>query len=261
MPSASESPYAIRATDIHLTYRTTMDVNPTLKTSVSRIFGGRREVRTIEALKGVSIDVPRGGVLGVIGHNGAGKSTLLRVLAGILPPTSGKVEVYGEISTLLSLGLGFNRNLSGRENVMLGGLAAGLTRPEIRERFDEIVAFSGLEEFIDFPVRAYSSGMTGRLAFSVSVHMDPDILLVDEALSAGDASFKKKATMKMRELCDKAGSIVLVSHALQSVRELSTECILLDHGNLVAAGEPRPVIKEYQRRINVGEEASTTEDL
>lgn len=261
MPSASDTESCIIVEDLSLTYRTTMEANPTLKTAVGRVFGGRRQVRTVEALKSVSFEVPRGGVLGVIGHNGAGKSTLLRVLAGILPPTQGRVEVYGEISTLLSLGLGFNRNLSGRENVMLGGLAAGLSRQEVRERFDEIVEFSGLGEFIDFPVRTYSSGMTGRLAFSVSVHMDPDILLIDEALSAGDAAFKKKATAKMSELCAKAGSIVLVSHALGSIREMSTHCILLDHGRLVASGEAAPVIKEYQRLIEVGEESSTIEDL
>lgn len=262
MRSESEPPApAIVASGVGLTYRTTTDVNPTLKSSLRRLFAGSRRIRTFEALRDVSIEVPRGGVLGVIGHNGAGKSTLLRVLAGILPPSTGRVEVYGEISTLLSLGLGFNRNLSGRENIMLGGLAAGLTRSQVSERFDEIVAFADLGEFIDYPIRAYSSGMSGRLAFSVAVHMDPDILLVDEALSAGDAAFKKKATSKMRELCDQAGSIVLVSHAMQSIKELSTQCILLDHGSLVASGQPADVIGEYQRRVNVANEASTLEDL
>lgn len=261
MPSGSEAPNCIIVEDLGLTYRTSKEANPTLKTSVSRMFGGGRQVHTIEALRDVSFQVPRGGVLGVIGHNGAGKSTLLRVLAGILPPSTGKVEVYGEISTLLSLGLGFNRNLSGRENIMLGGLAAGLTRSQIRERYDEIVDFSGIEDFIDYPVRAYSSGMIGRLAFAVSVNMDPDILLIDEALSAGDAAFKKKATVKMRELCESAGSIVLVSHALNTIREMATSCVLLDHGSLVASGDPAAVIKEYQRLIDVGEESSTVEDL
>jgi ABC-type polysaccharide/polyol phosphate transport system ATPase subunit len=262
LPSVSEGAApAIVADGVSLTYRTTTDVNPTLKSSLRRLVGGRRPVRSLDALKDVSFEVPRGGVMGVIGHNGAGKSTLLRVLAGILPPTTGRVEVYGEISTLLSLGLGFNRNLSGRENIMLGGLAAGLTRSQVAERFDEIVAFADLGEFIDYPVRAYSSGMTGRLAFSVAVHMDPDILLVDEALSAGDAAFKKKASAKMRELCGKAGSIVLVSHALQSIKDLSTQCILLDHGNLVASGDPDSVIAAYQRLINVENESTTLEDL
>ena len=134
----------------------------------------------------VSFDLPRNEILGVVGVNGAGKSTLLRVIAGILPPTTGRVEIYGQVSTLLALGLGFTKNLSGRENVLLGGMTAGLSPEMIEEQFDEIVAFADIGDFIDLPVRTYSSGMRGRLAFAVSVHMRPDILLIDEALSAGD---------------------------------------------------------------------------
>src|SRR5207237_2205446 len=137
-----------------------------------------------------------------------------------LPPTSGRVEVRGRVSTLLALGVGFNRDLSGRENVVLGGLAAGLTRDLLAEKYDEIVEFAELEEFMDLPMRTYSSGMYGRLAFSVAVNMDPDILLIDEALSVGDARFRRKSFEKMRELCGQARTIVLVSHALASIRGL-----------------------------------------
>ena len=244
-----------------MTYRATYERKPTLKSTLMR--AGRREriVREIEALRDVSFEVPHGAVLGVVGVNGAGKSTLMRTVAGILPPTEGRVEVHGRVSTLLALGVGFNPDLSGRENVVLGGLAAGLTREQLKAKYDEIAAFAELGDFMDLPMRTYSSGMYGRLAFSVAVNMDPDILLVDEALSVGDARFKRKSFDKMRELCDQARTIVLVSHALGSIAELCTEAIWLHKGQLAMWDETEAVIEAYKRFLDVGETEVALEDV
>lgn len=224
---------------------------------------GRRErgVRVIEALRGVSLEVPHGSVLGIVGANGAGKSTLLRTIAGILPPTQGRVEIHGRVTTLLALGVGFNGNLSGRENVILGGLASGMDAAEIHARYEEISAFAELGDFMDLPMKTYSSGMYGRLAFAVAVHMDPDILLIDEALSAGDAAFKKKSFKKMQDLCAQARTILLVSHGLATVRDLATECIWLHKGTVRGQGSPQDVIQEYTDFVNVKQSAVTLEDV
>jgi len=247
--------------DVSVTYRTSLEKRPTLKSTVKRL--GRREriVREVEALKHVSFQVPQGSVLGVIGANGAGKSTLMRTVAGILPPNSGRVEVEGRVSTLLSLGVGFNRKLTGRQNVVLGGLAAGLTRAELAERYDEIVDFAELEDFMDMPMRTYSSGMYGRLAFSVAVNMDPDILIIDEALSVGDARFRRKSANKMKELCSQDRTVVLVSPALQTVRDLCDQAIWLDHGVMQMWDEPDAVVDAYTEFLEVGQDALTLEDV
>ena len=244
-----------------MTYRTSIEKKPTLTQTMKRL--GRREriVREIEALQNVSFDVEHGKVLGVVGANGAGKSTLMRAIGGILPPTSGRIEVDGRVSTLLSLGVGFNRKLSGRENVVLGGLASGLTRDHLTEKYEEIVEFAELEEFMDMPMDTYSSGMYGRLGFSVAVNMDPDILLIDEALSVGDAKFRKKSYEKMRELCEEDRTIVLVSHALGSIEELCDQAIWINQGHLQMVGEPEEVVHAYTTFLDVGETALTMEDL
>ena len=199
---------------------------------------GEKIVREVEAVKDVSFSIDHGTVLGIVGANGAGKSTLVRTIAGILPPTSGRIDVYGRVSTLLALGVGFNKNLSGRDNVRLGGLAAGLHPEQLDEKYEEIVAFAELGDFMEMPMRTYSSGMYGRLAFSVAVNMEPDILIVDEALSVGDARFRRKSADKMRELCEQARTILLVSHALGTVRDLCDEAIWMDHGVLRMRDEP-----------------------
>jgi len=218
-------------------------------------------VHEVEAVKNVSFSIPHGTVLGIVGANGAGKSTLVRTIAGILPPTSGRIDVYGRVSTLLALGVGFNRNLSGRDNVRLGGLAAGLQREKLDEKYEEIVRFAELGEFMDMPMRTYSSGMYGRLAFSVAVNMDPDILLIDEALSVGDARFRRKSANKMRELCGQAHTIVLVSHALGSVRELCDQAIWMDRGVMRMWDEPEAVVDAYTEFLEVGQDAVTLEDV
>ena len=262
MSSLSASkPARIRVEDVSVTYRTSLDRNPTLKSTLLRL--GRREriIREIEALRKVSFEVPHGKVLGVVGANGAGKSTLMRAVAGILPPTSGRIEVHGRVSTLLSLGVGFNRKLTGRQNVVLGGLAAGLTRAQLREKYDEIVAFAELEDFMDMPMRTYSSGMYGRLAFAVAVTMEPEILLIDEALSVGDARFRKKSFRKMRELCSENRTILLVSHALGSIKELCDQAIWMHKGELRMWDEPDAVVDAYTEFLEVGEDAFTMEDV
>ncbi len=195
---------AIRVQDLTVTYRTTYERVPTFKSTLVRLGRRERAVREIEA-RSVSFDVPHGEVMGVVGVNGAGKSTLMRAVAGILPPTRGRIIVNGRVSTLLALGVGFNAALSGRENVVLGGLAAGYSRAQVEAKYEEIAEFADLGDFLDLPMKTYSSGMYSRLAFSVAVHMEPDILIVDEALSAGDAKFRQKAQRKMLDLCDRRG--------------------------------------------------------
>ena len=254
----------IRVDDVSVTYRTSLERAPTLKSTLLRLGRRQRIIREIEALKRVSFQVPHGKVMGVVGANGAGKSTLMRTVAGILPPTEGRVEVHGRVSTLLSLGVGFNKKLTGRENVVLGGLAAGLTRAELREKYDEIVDFAELEDFMDMPMRTYSSGMYGRLAFAVAVAMHPDILIIDEALSVGDARFRRKSFEKMRELCGEDRTILLVSHALGSIEKLCDEAIWMDKGRMRMWDEPHAVVEAYTEFLGVRDEEEdpvTMEDV
>jgi ABC-2 type transport system ATP-binding protein/teichoic acid transport system ATP-binding protein len=255
------APPAISVENVSLMYRTTFERVPTFKSAIVRFGRGERAVKEVHAVQDVSFEVPHGTTLGIIGANGAGKSTLMRMLAGILPPTTGRVTVRGKVSTLLSLGVGFNPQLSGRENVILGGLAMGMSRKEITERYEEIAEFAEIGEFIDMPMRTYSSGMYSRLAFAVSVHMDPDILLVDEALSAGDATFKEKAAAKMQELMDHASTMCLVSHALGTIKTLCTHAIWMHKGKLMLHDETSKVIEQYNTFLKVGESAFTLEDF
>jgi len=213
------------------------------------------------ALRDVDLEIGAGQTVGLIGPNGSGKSTLLKVLSGILAPTTGTVAVRGRIASLLELGAGFNGELTGRENVILGGLAAGIKREQLAEKYDDIVAFAELEDFIDMPMRTYSSGMYGRLAFSVAVNMDPDILLIDEALSAGDAHFKEKARAKMDELAAKARTMLIVSHGLSTIKDMCDEAIWLHKGELMMRSDPQSVINGYTRFLKVGETPATMEDF
>lgn len=244
---------AVRVENLSLTYRTTIDKRPTLKRTLIRLGRRERVVREIRAVRDMSFQVPHGTVLGIVGVNGAGKSTLMRTVAGILPPTQGRIVVHGRVSTLLALGVGFKNDLSGRDNVVLGGLAAGLTREQLTAKYDEIAEFAELGDFMDAPMRTYSAGMYGRLAFSVAVNMEPDILLIDEALSVGDARFKRKSFEKMRELCSEARTILIVSHALQSIRELCSEVIWMHNGKLALRGQPAEVVEAYRQFLEVGE--------
>jgi ABC-type polysaccharide/polyol phosphate transport system ATPase subunit len=259
--SASEDRVSIRVEDVSVTYRTSVERRPTLKSTVTRLGRRERVVHEVEAVKGVTFDVPHGTVLGVVGSNGAGKSTLMRTIAGILPPTSGRVEVHGRVSTLLALGVGFNKKLSGRENVILGGLAAGLSRDQLEQKYEEIAGFAELDEFMELPMRTYSSGMYGRLAFSVAVNMDPDILLIDEALSVGDAKFRRKSTRKMQELCAQDRTVVLVSHALGTIKDLCDQAVWLDKGVLKMWDDADTVVDAYTEYLDVSQDAVTLEDV
>jgi ABC-type polysaccharide/polyol phosphate transport system ATPase subunit len=239
---------AIRIKDVRIDYRTI--VNPranTLRHTMTNL--GRkktdRKVKMINAVRGVTLDIPHGSVLGIIGANGAGKSTLMRAIAGILPPSSGEIVVNGRISTLLALGVGFNGQLSGRDNVVLGSLAAGLTRRQVGERFEQITQWAELENVIDLPMKTYSSGMYGRLAFAVSTHLEPDVLLVDEALSTGDAHFRRKSYEKMQELVGQARTIIIVSHGLAAIKEMCDYCVWMDKGQIVRQGDPGEITDEY----------------
>lgn len=253
--------FAVKVDDLSVTYRTAFEKKPTLKTTLIRLGRRQRSVREIRAVRDVSFEVSHGTVLGIVGVNGAGKSTLMRTVAGILPPTEGRVEVWGRVSTLLALGVGFNSELSGRDNVVLGGLAAGLTRDQLAAKYDEIAEFAELGDFMDLPMRTYSSGMYGRLAFSVAVNMDPDILLIDEALSVGDARFKEKSFEKIRELCEQARTILIVSHALKSLRSLCDEVIWMHEGKIAMRDAPDTVIEKYMRFLDVGESEVAQEDV
>src|SRR2546421_12758153 len=190
------------------------------------------------ALKDVSFQVKRGEVLGIVGRNGAGKSTLLKVLSRITNPTAGRVHLRGRVGSLLEVGTGFHPELTGRENVYLNGAILGMPRREIARKFDEIVAFAEVERFIDTPVKRYSSGMYLRLAFAVAAHLDPDVLLVDEVLSVGDAEFQRKSLGKMREVTGEGRTILFVSHNMAAIRALCDRVILLDAGRVVLDGDP-----------------------
>ena len=259
--SNGELPLAVRVNDLSITYRTTFERKPTLKQALIRFGRGQRAVKEIEAIKNVSFQVRTGTAMGIIGSNGSGKSTLMRAIAGILPPTSGSIEVWGRASTLLALGVGFNHDLSGRENIILGGLASGLSRRDVEERADEVAEWTELGDFIDMPMQTYSSGMSARVGFSVAVHMKPDILMIDEALSTGDAHFREKATAKMAELRESARAMFVVSHGLDSIKEMCNEAMWLDRGKLMMRGEPADVVDSYMKFVKVKKSASNLEDM
>src|SRR6187401_430063 len=193
------------------------------------------------ALKDVSFDIRRGEVAGIIGRNGAGKSTLLKILSRITEPTKGRIEIDGRVASLLEVGTGFHPELTGRENIFLNGAILGMTRAEIRTKFDEIVAFAEVEKFLDTPVKRYSSGMYVRLAFAVAAHLEPEILVVDEVLAVGDAEFQKKCLDKMDDVSRGGRTILFVSHNMQAITRLCSRCILLDKGRVLMDGEPHRV--------------------
>jgi teichoic acid transport system ATP-binding protein len=218
-------------------------------------------LRLVPALRDVSFTVPKGTVLGVIGRNGAGKSTLLRTIAGILPPTEGRVVVRGRISSLLAPGAGFNVQLTGRENIELGGLTIGLPEDRLDELSQSIAEFAQLGEYLDLPVQGYSSGMRMRLGFAIAVHLDPEILLVDEALAGGDAKFKERSGAKMHELCGAGRTIVIVSHGLRAIRFMASTAMWLHQGRIVEFGDPDDVVNSYMRYSRLKRSDEAWEDL
>jgi ABC-type polysaccharide/polyol phosphate transport system ATPase subunit len=220
---------------------------------LKNMFGPRTNFRSKEefwALKDISFEINKGDRVGIIGRNGAGKSTLLKILSRITKPTTGHIEYHGSMASLLEVGTGFHGDLSGRENIYLNGSILGMSRQEIDRRFDEIVDFSEVEQFLDTPVKRYSSGMYVKLAFSVAAHMSPDILILDEVLAVGDAAFQKKCISKMNELSASDGRTVLfVSHSVSSIRSICTSAIYLETGKLAAIGPLDKVILKYQSYV------------
>ena len=198
------------------------------------------------ALEGIDLEIERGATLGVLGRNGAGKSTLLQIISGVTQPTVGDVRVDGRLTAIFGLGSGFNPEFTGRENVMLNGLILGIEHDEMLERFEEIADFAEIGEFIDQPIKTYSSGMKARLGFAVAANVEPEILVLDEALSTGDAAFKKKALQRMYDLRDSGTTVLFVSHSLGMVRRFCTEAVLIHNGHLVTSGDPETVVTEYR---------------
>ena len=233
-----------RLGEYHAAYGT---LRETIVHATRRVTGREHDVPASEiwALRDISFEVPEGQVLGVIGRNGAGKSTLLKILTRIVTPTSGRAEIRGRVGSLLEVGTGFNQELTGRENVYLNGAILGLKRKEIEDRFDAIVDFSGVERFIDTPVKRYSSGMYVRLAFAVAAHLEPEIMLVDEVLSVGDAEFQRRCLGRMEELGNAGRTVLYVSHGLPSVAQLCDRAIWIDSGGIVGDGRPADVIANY----------------
>lgn len=239
--------YAVEVQDLKLQYKCLRNVS--VKKGLFSIKKNQTEV--IEALKGISFHVRKGEILGVIGKNGSGKSTLVRVLAGIFEPDGGSVNMHGHTVSLMSIGVGFQKKLSGRENILLSGMLLGFQESEIRLKMDEIIAFSELGDFIDRPVKTYSSGMYSKLAFSITAILETEIMLIDEVLSVGDAKFKKKSLKKMKQLItDKDRTVIIVSHNNETLRELCDELLWLHEGEVKMQGDTDQVINAYMEYIS-----------
>lgn len=248
---------AIRVENLSVAYSTVVEVPRIERRSP---FSRRTKIRNIQAIRDVSLEVKAGEAIGLVGGNGAGKSTLLKTIAGVLKPSEGQIDLWGR-PHLLAPGMGFNRALSGRENVILGGLAAGMSMDEVREKQDAIIDFADIGGFIDLPTTTYSSGMFSRLAFAVATHVDPEILLIDEALSAGDSKFREKAIRKVKEMCEAANTIVVVSHSSSLVSEMATRAIWLHQGRVRAEGEPSGVTADYEAFQEGSEETAQLDRL
>ena len=247
----------IRAVEVSKRFR--IDQDKSLKERLVLRKGSRAQVEDFWALRDVSFELEAGRTLGLIGHNGSGKSTLLKMVGGILTPTTGYVEKRGRIAALLELGAGFHPDLSGRENVYLNASILGLTSKQTDRYFDAIVDFSGIEQFIDSQVKFYSSGMYVRLAFAVAVHVDPEILLVDEVLAVGDEPFQRKCLERIKSFQREGRTIVFVTHGLDQTRELCDRVILLDHGRIVVDGEPVEAIRAFREANSDESEPAASE--
>ena len=235
--------YAISVKDLHISYRTLKAFS--IKKSLLKLKKSKTEV--FEAVKGVTFDVEKGKILGIVGKNGSGKSTLLRSIAGIFSADSGSIELYGNTVSLLSIGVGFQKKLTGYENIFLSGMLLGFSENEIKEKIDSIIEFSELKDFIYKPVSTYSSGMYSKLAFSITAILETDIMLIDEVLSVGDVKFKEKSYNKMKELIsDDSRTVVIVSHSLGTLRELCDEILWLHEGKVKEIGKPKEVIAHYE---------------
>lgn len=238
------SEYAIEVNNLCIQYKSLQKYS--IKQSL--LNGKRRKADVFEAVKNISFKVEKGEILGIIGKNGSGKSTMLRAIAGIFSPNSGTIDLHGHSISLLSIGVGFQSELSGRENILLSGMLLGFSEKEIREQMDAIIEFSELGSFIDAPVRTYSSGMYSKLAFSITAILETDIILIDEVLSVGDSRFKKKSYNKMKELIsDKDRTVIIVSHDAKTIANLCTNVLWINDGELVQYGNTKEVLAEYEK--------------
>ena len=243
-PSSDDA--VIRVENASVRYTVYKSRRRNLREALFRSMLRRDEKVEVWALRDISFEVPRGEALGVIGANGAGKSTLCLLLSQIMEPTTGKVTVGGNVSALLSLGAGFQMDLTGRDNIFLNGVYLGFSLDEMREKFRDILEFSGIRDYIDMPVRTYSSGMRARLAFSISAIVEPEIMIIDELMGVGDMKFRQKSTEKMRELITRSKALVVVSHTMATIRSLCTRAVWLDKGRLMAQGPVEEVISQYE---------------
>lgn len=237
------SEYAIEVENLCVNYKSLKSYS--IKRNLLRRKQNKKEI--CEAVKNVSFKVKKGEILGIVGKNGSGKSTMLRAIAGIFSPSSGTVDLHGHSISLLAIGIGFQKELSGRDNIFLSGLLLGFTEQQIKERMDEIIAFSELENYIDAPVRTYSSGMHSKLAFSITAILETDIILVDEVLSVGDAKFKKKSYKKMKEMIsDKDRTVVIVSHDSKAISDLCDTVLWIHEGRLMEIGPTAEIMPKYE---------------
>lgn len=238
----------IRIKNVSMKFNMDIEKDFSIKQAFINILTGKKKKNEyFWALKNVTFNVEKGDVVGLIGSNGAGKSTLLKVVSGVMKPTSGKVEVDGVISPMIELGAGFDQNLTARENIYLNGAILGYSKKFLDSKFDEIVEFSELKDFLDVPVKNFSSGMTAKLAFSIATIVDPEILIVDEILSVGDLRFQEKSKNKMMELIKGGTTVLYVSHSLQSIKELCNKVVWLDHGKVVKMGNTKQICDEYYK--------------
>ena len=236
----------IEVDDVSIKFDLSSDRINTLKEFVIKMITKKIKFDEFWALQNVSFQIEKGDVLGIIGHNGAGKSTLLKVISGIMKPTKGKATVHGNIVPMLELGSGFDFELSGKENIFLNGAILGYSEEFLHEKYDEIVAFSELGDFINVPLRNYSSGMVMRLAFSIATVVNPEVLIVDEILAVGDAQFQEKSKNKMLEMMGGGTTVLFVSHALPQIREMCNKVVWLEHGQVVAFGDTKEICDRYE---------------
>lgn len=239
----------IEVTDVTMRFHMNLDKVLSLKEFVTRKLSGKLVYQDFTALDHVSFSVTRGETLGLIGHNGAGKSTMLKVISGILKPTEGSVVCHGNVVPMLELGSGFDVDLTGRENIFLNGAILGYDEVFLKAKYDEIVEFSELGQFIDVPIRSYSSGMLARLAFSIATVVQPEILIVDEILAVGDAAFQEKSRKRMLELMGGGTTVLFVSHSLEQIREMCNHIVWLEHGHMKMNGTTQDVCSAYQNTI------------
>ncbi len=231
----------------------------TLQNKFNVLFGKKNQsIEEFWALKDINFEVKQGEVLGIIGKNGAGKTTILKILSRITEPTTGRIEITGRVSSLLEVGTGFHPELTGRENIFLNGTILGMSRNEVKSKFDEIVDFSGIEKFLDTPVKRYSSGMYVRLAFAVAAHLDPEILIIDEVLAVGDAEFQKKCLGKMENVSKSGRTILFVSHQMGAITRLCNKAILLSKGFMIKMGETQKIIDYYVSNVSSKNETGFT---